>query len=144
MPFWMRDQARVLWQLILRAEICRHLIGRMLAVAVLLLCIATAAADPITLNVVEASPRGTNNGPPSIFITVDNDGARTLAQFTSKHVGEVIEVRSEGRLLEKARLRTPILGGQIEIGGSFGSDEVLSLASRLAMGGKIEVTATPP
>jgi preprotein translocase subunit SecD len=116
----------------------------MLAVAVLLLCIATTAADPITLNVVEASPRGANNGPPSIFITVDNDGRRTLAQFTNEHVGEVIEVRGEGRLLMKARLRTAILGGQIEIGGSFGSDEVLSLASRLAISGKIEVNATPP
>jgi len=57
--------------------------------------------------------------------------------------GEDIEVRGEGKLLMKAGLRTPILGGRIQIVivGDFGADEVVSLASRLAMDGKIEIDA---
>jgi hypothetical protein len=43
----------------------------------------------------------------------------------------------------KTRLRTPISGSQIQIVivGDFGSDEVVSLASRLAIDGKIEIDA---
>jgi len=136
-------QAGVQGQLPIYSGFFRHLIGWMFALAILVLWIASAVADPITLRVVAASPVYTAEGRPSFFIKVDDDGRRTLGQFTTEHVGEDIEFRSEGRLLMKTRLRTPISGSQIQIVivGDFGSDEVVSLASRLAMDGKIEIDA---
>ncbi len=90
-----------------------------------------------------ASPVSTSEGRPSFYIEVDDEGRRTLGQFTIEHVGEDIEVRGEGRLLTKARLREPILGGvmQIVIFGDFNPDEVVSLPSRLVTDGKIEINA---
>jgi hypothetical protein len=118
-----------------------RLIGWMFAVAILALWVASAVADPVTLRMVAAAPGYTVEGRPSITITLDDDGLQTLSQFTYEHLGEDIEWRSEGRLLMKARLRTTITGGKIQVVGDFVSDETGSLASRLAIDGKIEVNA---
>jgi hypothetical protein len=113
----------------------------MFALAVLVLWVAAALADPLTLRVVEASPGYTTERRPSITIRLDDEGRHTLAQFTIEHVGEDIEFLSEGRVLMKARLRTPITGGLFIIVGIFSYDEIVHLASRLAIDGKIEVNA---
>jgi hypothetical protein len=86
-------------------------VGWIFALAISVLWISSALADPITLRVI-ATVQGYNpDGRPSINVTVVDDGGRNLAQFTTAHVGEDIEVRSEGRLLMKARLSTALLGG---------------------------------
>jgi preprotein translocase subunit SecD len=92
--------------------------------------------------VIAAVPGYNPEGRPSINVTVDDDGGRNLAQFTTAHVGEDIEVRSEGRLLMKARLSTALLGGNIVIISGVGPDENSSLARRLQRDGKIEVEAS--
>ena len=117
----------------------RDRVGWILALAILVLWISSAVADPLTLRVVAASPGYTVEGRPSITVTLDDDGRQSLSQFTYKNVGKDIEVHGEGRLLMKARLRTALTGGQMQIVGTFGSDETANLADRLAIGGEIEV-----
>jgi hypothetical protein len=137
MRIWVRRQAGV------PIAFFRQLVGWMFAFAILVLWIPSAGAESITLRVVAATPLFTAEGRPSFYIELDDDAKRTLGQFTIEHVGEDIEVRSEGRLLMKARLLEPILGGVMQIGifGDFNPDEVASLPSRLATDGKIEINA---
>ena len=121
----------------------RHLVAWTSALAIIVLWIAASAAEPITLRVAATSVGKPVDGHPTIYIELERDSQRVLGQFTTVHVGQVIEVRSEGRLLAKAQLRTPLFGPiQVGGGGDFGFDEVVSLASRIAMDGKIEIDAS--
>jgi len=113
--------------------------GWMFATAILVLCVTSALADPLTLRVVEASPAHTPR--PSIFVRFDDEGRKALARFTTEHVGEDIEFLVAGKVLMKSRLQTPILGGAFNIIGIFGANEIADVANRLATEGRIEVNA---
>jgi preprotein translocase subunit SecD len=71
---------------------------------------------------------------------LDDDGRKAWAQFTTEHVGEDIEVLAAGKVLMKAQLQTPILGGIIAIVLSD-PGEIVEVANRLATDGRIEVNA---
>jgi hypothetical protein len=114
-------------------------VGWIFALAILFLWISSALADPLTLRVVAASPGYSIEGRPSITVTLDDDGRQSLSQFTYKNVGKDVEIHGDGRLLMKARLRTPLTGGQVQIVGGLSADEAANLANRLAIAGKIEV-----
>jgi hypothetical protein len=116
-------------------------VGQLFALAIVL-WIMSALADPLTLRVAEASPGYTPG--PSIIIRLDNDGRQAFAQFTTQHVGENIEFLKGGRVLMRARLRTPVLNGIITFMGVFGADEITDVANRLATDGRIEVNALGP
>ena len=124
-------------------EVFRHLTGWMLAFAILVLWIASAVAESITVRVVSASPAKPVDGHSSIYVEVDHDSQRALAQFTTAHVGQDIEVRSEGKLLMKARLRTPLIAG-MQVVDYFGSDEAKVLASRVVLDGRLQISALGP
>ena len=113
--------------------------GWMFATAILVLCVTSALADPLTLRVVEASPAHTPR--PSIFVRFDDEGRKALARFTTEHVGEDIEFLVAGKVLMKSRLQTPIFSGALNIIGIFGANEIVDVANRLATEGRIEVNA---
>jgi hypothetical protein len=115
----------------------------MFAFAILALWIESAVAESITVRVVSASPAKPVNGHSSIYVTLDSDSQRDLARLTTAHVGQDIEVRSEGKLLMKVRLRTPLMA-MMQIVDYFGSDDVESLASRVVLDGKLEISALGP
>jgi hypothetical protein len=125
------------------SEVFRHLTRWMFAFTILVLWIESAVAESITVRVVSASPAKPVDGHSSIYVEVDHDSQRDLVQFTTARVGQDVEVRSEGRLLMKARLRTPLIVG-MQIVDDFGSDDVESLASRVVLGGKLEISALGP
>jgi hypothetical protein len=83
------------------SEVFRHLTGWMLAFAILVFSIESAVAESITVRVVSTSPAKPVDGHSKINVTLDYDSAIDLARFTSAHVGQDIEVRSEGKLLMK-------------------------------------------
>jgi len=116
-----------------------HFAGQIFALAILVLWVTSALADPLTLRVVEARPAHTPG--PSIIVRFDDDGRKALAQFTTEHVGEDIEFLVAGRLLTRVRLKTPILGGVLTIIGVFGANEIVDVANRLATDGRIEANA---
>jgi preprotein translocase subunit SecD len=86
--------------------------GQIFALAILVLWVTSALANPLTLRVVEASP-GHAPGP-AIIVRLDDDGRKALAQFTTEHVGEDVEFLAVGKVLMKARLQTPILSGILQ------------------------------
>jgi preprotein translocase subunit SecD len=115
----------------------------MFALTILVLWIESAVAESITVRVVSASPAKPVGGHSSIYVTLDSDSQRDLARLTTAHVGQDIEVRSEGKLLMKARLRTPLCS-IMQIVDYFGSDDAESLASRIVLDGKLEISALGP
>jgi hypothetical protein len=130
---WKRHQAGVLEC----SKVFSHVTGQIFALAILVLWVTSALADPLTLRVVEASP-GHAPGP-AVIVRLDDDGWKAFAQFTTEHVGEVVEVLLAGRVLMASRVDTPMFGGIIPI--LVGDDEIVEVANRLATEGRIEVNA---
>jgi SecDF, P1 head subdomain len=114
-----------------------HVAGQIFALAILVLWSTSALAAPLTLRVVEASPRFTPE--PSIVVRFDHDGAMAFAQFTSEHVSQVVEFRVAGRTLMAPQVQEPILGGIITI--LVRADEIAEVANRITTEGRIEVNA---
>jgi preprotein translocase subunit SecD len=115
-----------------------------LALIIFVLSATTVSAEPLELKVVEAVPGVNYDGRPLITITLSKESQLSLAKFTAEHVDRWIEVRLQGRVLMKARLRTSIEGGRKQIGDSFSSDEAKSLAVRLSSGdGRLEIEVVP-
>src|SRR5262245_1802041 len=52
---------------------------------------------------------------------------RLLADFTSKNVGQPIELRVDGRVLMKVVIREPILGGQGQLSGGLTLEQADSI-----------------
>jgi hypothetical protein len=117
-----------------------HVVGQIFALAILAFTITSTLADPLTLRVVEASPRFAPDL--SIIVRLDDEGRKAFAQFTTEHVGEVVEFLLAGRVLAAPQLQTPIYGGIILI--SIGADEIVEVANRIATEGRIEVNAIGP
>jgi hypothetical protein len=132
---WTRRQAGVLEC----SKVFCHVAGQIFALAILVLWVTSALADPLILRVVEASPGRAPD--PAVIVRLDDDGRKALAQFTTEHVGENIEFLASGKVLDKVRLQTPIFGGIIIIGAGFDPGEIVEVANRLATDGRIEVNA---
>ena len=138
MLMWTRRQAGVLEC----SKVFCHVVGLIFALAILALWVTSALADPLTLRVVEASPRFKPE--PFIIVRFDDDGRKALAQFTTEHVAEDIEILMAGRVLAKVRLRTPISAGVLTIIGLSGTGEIADVANRLVTDGRIELNAIEP
>ena len=70
--------------------------------------------------------------------------AAELGSVTLEHIGRLIEVRAFGKVLMRARLRTSIEGGTLQIANSISDEEMKELASRLPSGAfKIDVEVMP-
>jgi preprotein translocase subunit SecD len=121
-----------------------HVTEWMFAFTFLVLSIESAVAESITVRVVSASPAQAVDGHSSIYVTLDADSARDLARFTTAHVGQAVEVRCEGKLLMKPRLRTALTGGSMQIVDYFGSDDVESLASDVVSHRQLAISASGP
>jgi hypothetical protein len=136
MLMWWRCQAGVLEC----SKVFCHVVGQIFALAISCSVITSALADPLTLRVVEASPRFAPK--PSIIVRFDDDGRKAFAQFTTEHKGEVVQFLLAGRVLVAPRVVEPILGGIIPI--PVGADEIVEVANRLATEGRIELNAIGP
>ena len=100
-----------------------------------------ATAAPLVLEVARAEAtieRLTNE--PIVAITFTEASRRLFADFTAQNVGRTIEHRVDGRVVLKAVIREPIVGGTARITGRFTVDETRDIAHRLSSGGaKVEV-----
>jgi hypothetical protein len=125
------------------AKVFCYVIGQIFALAILALWVTCTLAEPLTLRVVEATPR-LNKPNPFIIVRFDDDGRKAFAQFTTEHVGEDIEWLVAGRR-ERVRVHDPIYGGVLSMFlGQLGDDEIVEIANRLATEGRIEVNAVVP
>jgi preprotein translocase subunit SecD len=112
----------------------------------LLICPAGAAElEAIFLNVQSASAINNAQRRPAIIIRLDPESGRAFAAFSSRHVGEYLEVRLSDEILTRPRLQTPITIGMIQIDGGADDAAAEILVQRLsALGAKIEIRAAGP
>jgi preprotein translocase subunit SecD len=109
--------------------------------AVLLAAPYIAASEPLAIGLVRASSGfDQRTGEPIVTYVLTDASKRAFADLTARHVGKPMEMRIDGRIVSKAVIREPILGGSGQISGSFKADEAMALAERLSSGaGKLEV-----
>ncbi len=101
-----------------------------------------AAADPLVLEVAEASARfDQQQNAPVINIVLKASSRRPLAEFTTRHLRKFVEFRVDGRVMTRPRIVEPLYSGVVLL-GSFNIEEAKDMASRLSSGAaRLEVEA---
>ena len=103
-----------------------------------------ALAEPLALEVTEASVAyDTRNNFPVVTFRLAEASRKAFADFSTRHVGEKIDVRIDGKSVMKTVIREPITGGVGQITASS-PDEARQLADRLASrAAKFDIEAVP-
>jgi preprotein translocase subunit SecD len=111
------------------------------SVAILLLSIVPAWADPLALRVTRAEVGyDQRTGEPVVSMAFDEASKRLFADFTARNFGKAMEIRVDGRAISKPVIREPILGGTGQIAGGFTAAQAREMAERLSTGAaKLEV-----
>ncbi|MDW8105600.1 MAG: protein translocase subunit SecD [Armatimonadota bacterium] len=73
-------------------------------------------------------------GRPQVAFEFNAEGARRFGDFTRKHVGEILAIVLDNRIISAPRINEPILGGQGVIEGNFTATEAAELALLLNSG----------
>jgi preprotein translocase subunit SecD len=84
-------------------------------------------------NLIDAQPTYQQNQPVVSF-RFDSVGARKFGDVTRDHVGELLAIVLDGRVISSPRIREPILGGSGIISGSFTVQSANELAILLRAG----------
>jgi preprotein translocase subunit SecD len=84
-------------------------------------------------NLVDAQPTFQDNQPVVSF-RFDSVGARRFGNLTREHVGELLAIVLDNRVISAPRIREPILGGSGVISGTFTVQEANELAILLRAG----------
>lgn len=84
-------------------------------------------------NLVDAQPTYQQNQPVVSF-RFDSVGARKFGNVTREHVGELLAIVLDGKVISSPRIREPILGGNGVISGSFTVESANELAVLLRAG----------
>jgi preprotein translocase subunit SecD len=100
------------------------------------------ANDLLTLKVAE-STRGSQalTHSPTLDVRLNDDSRQLFAQWTHRHVGEVIEFLIDGQVVMRPRLQTPITGGVLQIAGPA-SEKIDEIAPKLVDGSSVLVVDT--
>jgi len=77
---------------------------------------------------------GFNNGQPIVNFRFDTLGARRFGRVTQDHVGDLLAIVLDGKVISAPRINEPILGGSGMISGSFTTQEASDLALLLRAG----------
>lgn len=105
---------------------------------------AAAERLPLSIAAVEIVA-DTIPGQMLLRLELTPESREAFAAFTSRHVGETIGLRVDGRDIMSVRLVEPIAGGVFVVGGMFAKGELEALARRLETGeASIEVEARTP
>ena len=107
--------------------------GLALAGAVLLGALSPfeAVAEPLRLGVVSASAGFYQKGNQAVVdVRLTEDSRRQFAEFTQTNLGRMIDVRVDGKSVNKPVVREPITGGSLQISVDR-SDDAGPLAARL-------------
>ncbi len=73
-------------------------------------------------------------GRPQVSFEFNAEGARRFGDFTRKHVGEILAIVLDNRIISAPRINEPILGGKGVIEGNFSAVEAAELATLLNSG----------
>jgi preprotein translocase subunit SecD len=103
-----------------------------------------AAAEPLRLGVISASAGVYQGGGQAVVdIRLTDDSRERFADFTRKNLGQMIDVRVDGKSMIKPVVREPITGGTLQISMDRPEDAG-QLAARLNnRTATVEVEAVP-
>jgi preprotein translocase subunit SecD len=76
----------------------------------------------------------TTTGQVVVDFELTDEGSRIFSDFTSQHVGEVLAIVLDKRVISAPRIEQPITGGQGQITGQFDLDSANRLATTLRYG----------
>jgi preprotein translocase subunit SecD len=107
--------------------------------------IATAAADPLLLDVARAQAGfDARTGEPVISIVLTEASRGAFTTFTAGNIGRKTELRLDGRVLASPVIREPIAGGSMQISGALTVAGAKEIADKLSSANaRIEVEVVP-
>ena len=91
--------------------------------------IYTIPADQIASVVART---GEFTGTPVVVLELSAEGAELLAQVTTAHLNQQLDLAVCGEVLMFPTVREPITGGSLLISGGFSMEEATTLAGRIA------------
>jgi preprotein translocase subunit SecD len=116
----------------LRAARSRRSAGAGIIVLSLVSLIGPAVAEPLTLEVVEASVAyDARNQQPIVAFRLAEASRKAFADFSALHVGEKVDLRIDGKSMMQTVIREPITGGVGQIIAP-NPDDARQLAARLS------------
>ncbi len=86
----------------------------------------------LLVKVISTEAVRTIDGHPAVRITLDQVSKTKFGRLTVNNVGRFFEFRTAEKVLMKARIMTPMLGGDLQLVGEFSDDEAFALARRIA------------
>lgn len=105
---------------------------------------SAAHAETARLQVARAVvEKGYQANEDAVNVTLTPDGRRTLARFTTSRVGRTIHLRVDGVLLTSPTLRSPLVGGELQLTpglSGFGGLSAQEIAGKLASGRTLEMS----
>ena len=113
------------------------------ATLVCLALVSSAAAETLTLNVVDARvANDQRTGMPMVAIKLSAGSARAFSGFSAAKVANKTELRVDGKLVAEPVIREPITGGTLQISGDYDSNSARGLVEQmLKPDARIEVSA---
>jgi preprotein translocase subunit SecD len=117
----------------------------LLAVLLFALIVITvpAIAEPLTLEITEAEVGyDTRNNSAVVSFRMSEDSRKAFAEFSTRHVGEKIDIRVDGNSVLQTVIREPITGGVGQINASS-PDQARRLVERLTSKAPLTVDVVP-
>lgn len=92
---------------------------------------------------VDVAPGFGPNSVPIVYFKMSPAIARKFGDFTSRHVGEVMDMLVCGRKVMSPRILDPIFWGAVQASGNFTAEESVKLAEQMKTGECPPVSALP-
>src|SRR6202044_4250623 len=107
-----------------------------------LLFVTAADAEPLSLDIREAHvDRDRRTGVAVVSITLTDSSKAAFGRFSQDNVGHRVELRIDGKPIIALVIREPILGGKLQMSGTF---DAAAVAEQLSKGtGKVEAEILP-
>lgn len=109
--------------------------------SLLVLAPVAAVAETLQLSVRQATIERDPNLPLKILaLELTDDSRATFADFTTRHVGKIVELSVGGDVLMAPRIVEPILGGKLNVSGNFAAGDLERIAGRITAGATLDAT----
>ena len=109
--------------------------ARMVAAALLIASTTIAVAEPLAIEVTEATALlDVQSTQPVIAVKMSRSSAKQFAQFTLRNVGHKIDIKLDGKTVASPVIREPILQGNLQISGGLTMPQARDLADSIATG----------
>lgn len=102
------------------------------ALAAMLVMPSLARAEAVTIDIQSADAKlEETTGRPMLVLLLSADGQEAFAAFTSRHVGQTVDLLVDGVVITSPSIQSPVLDRWLALTGSFPLQEAKALADRL-------------